>query len=144
MYVFIYMVDVRLYFTYKADGNYPHHPQSQKRFLFTCVIIIYFYPRLYFNFLEISCRSNFGCSKLVDKAISKDLYRFESSVRKNKFFLLNNEIGIKITPFFKMMKFFKEYFINEYIIWIYEIVLKYKYIKKWSKDMSGSLIRNAF
>lgn len=33
-----------------------------------------------FNFLEISCRSNFGCSKLVDKAISKDLYRFESSV----------------------------------------------------------------
>lgn len=53
----------------------PSKPFPQKRFLFTCVIIIYFYPRLHFNFLEISCRSNFGCSKLMDKAISKDLYR---------------------------------------------------------------------
>lgn len=125
MYVFIYMVDVRLYFTYKADGNYPHHhSQSQKRFLFTCVIISYFYPRLYFNFLEISCRSNFDCSEqLVDKAISKDLYRFESSVSENKI------IDTKITPFFKMMKFFKDfkgYFINM----MYDKILKYKYIEK--------------
>lgn len=114
------MVDVRLYFTYKADGNYPHHPPNLKNdFLFTCVIISYFYPRLYFNFLEISCRSNFDCSEqLVDKAISKDLYRFESSVSKNKI------IDTKIIPFFKMMKFFKGYFINM----MYDKILKYKYI----------------
>lgn len=42
-----------------------------------------------------------------------------------------------------MMKFFKDfkgYFINM----MYDKILKYKYIEKWDKDTSGSLIRNAF